>query len=49
MSILVLSRNIHALKKRIRRFEERFEQEKHYKVRDDIRDARSAGFCHVMI
>ncbi|XP_056291074.1 protein FAM13A-like isoform X2 [Pseudoliparis swirei] len=31
MSILVLSRNIHALKKRIRRFEERFEQEKHYK------------------
>ncbi|XP_034407757.1 protein FAM13A-like isoform X2 [Cyclopterus lumpus] len=31
MSILVLSRHIHALKKRIRRFEEHFEQEKHYK------------------
>ncbi|XP_068423573.1 protein FAM13C-like isoform X2 [Clinocottus analis] len=31
MSILVLSRHIHALKKRIRRFEECFEQEKHYK------------------
>ncbi|XP_068576228.1 protein FAM13C-like [Cebidichthys violaceus] len=31
VSILVLKRHIHTLKKRIRRFEERFEQEKHYK------------------
>ncbi|XP_054456356.1 protein FAM13B-like isoform X2 [Anoplopoma fimbria] len=31
VSILVLSRHIHTLKKKIRSFEERFEQEKHYK------------------
>ncbi|KAK9541393.1 hypothetical protein VZT92_001438 [Zoarces viviparus] len=31
VSILVLKRHIHSLKKRIRRFEQRFEQEKHYK------------------
>ncbi|KAM6923197.1 protein FAM13A-like isoform 1-T1 [Lycodopsis pacificus] len=31
VSIVVLKRHIHTLKKRIRRFEERFEQEKHYK------------------
>uniref|UniRef100_A0A3Q3G945 Protein FAM13B-like n=1 Tax=Labrus bergylta TaxID=56723 RepID=A0A3Q3G945_9LABR len=31
MSISVLNRHIHTLRKRIRRFEEQFEQEKHYK------------------
>ncbi|XP_049927550.1 protein FAM13A-like isoform X2 [Epinephelus moara] len=31
VSISVLNRHIHTLRKRIRRFEERFEQEKHYK------------------
>ncbi|XP_029306167.1 protein FAM13A-like isoform X2 [Cottoperca gobio] len=31
VSISVLNRHIHTLKKRIRRFEEHFEQEKHYK------------------
>lgn len=33
VSISMLNRHIHTLRKRIRRFEERFEQEKHYKVR----------------
>ncbi|XP_073337554.1 protein FAM13A-like [Pagrus major] len=31
VSISMLNRHIHSLRKRIRRFEERFEQEKHYK------------------
>ncbi|XP_028279021.1 protein FAM13A-like isoform X2 [Parambassis ranga] len=31
VTISMLNRHIHALRKRIRRFEERFEQEKHYK------------------
>lgn len=33
-SISMLNRHIHNLRKRIRRFEERFEQERHYKVRE---------------
>lgn len=33
VSIAVLNRHIHNLRKRIRRFEEHFEQEKHYKVK----------------
>lgn len=32
VSISVLNRHIHSLRKRIRRFEERFEQERNYKV-----------------
>lgn len=39
MSISMLNRHIHTLRKRIRHFEERFEQEKHYKVREEIIDA----------
>lgn len=35
VSISVLNKHIHTLRKRIRHFEERFEQEKHYKVRVD--------------
>lgn len=35
VSILVLKRHIYTVKKRIGRFEDRFEQEKHYKVRDE--------------
>ncbi|XP_029925992.1 protein FAM13A-like [Myripristis murdjan] len=31
LSVCMLNRHIHTLKKRIRRFEERFEQERHYK------------------
>lgn len=41
VSISMLNRHIHTLRKRIRRFEERFEQEKHYKVRKEIRAAWS--------
>lgn len=33
VSIPMLNRHIHMLRKRIRHFEERFEHEKHYKVR----------------
>lgn len=36
VSISVLNRHIHSLRKRIRQFEEHFEQEKHYKVRWSI-------------
>lgn len=32
MSISMLNRHIHSLRKRIRRFEEHFEQERNYKV-----------------
>lgn len=32
VSISMLNRHIHTLRKRMRRFEERFEQERHYKV-----------------
>lgn len=37
VSISMLNRHIHTLRKRIRRFEEHFEQEKHYKVRKETR------------
>lgn len=40
VSISVLNRHIHSLRKRIRRFEERFEQERNYKVQ------RGAGSSH---
>lgn len=36
VSIPVLNRHIHMLRKRIRHFEERFEHEKHYKVRGEV-------------
>lgn len=36
VSISALNRHIHSLRKRIRQFEEQFEQEKHYKVRGSI-------------
>lgn len=44
VSISMLNRHIHSLRKRIRQFEERFEQEKHYKVRKEIRATWTAGF-----
>lgn len=46
VSISMLNRHIHSLRKRIRHFEQRFEQEKHYKVREEFKAAWSAGiFC----
>lgn len=39
----MLNRHIHTLRKRIRRFEERFEQEKHYKVRRRRRKSELPG------
>ena len=39
VSVSLLNRHIHTLRKRIRRFEEHFEQERHYKVREEIRPA----------
>lgn len=35
VSVAALSRHVHGLRRRIRRFEERFEREKRYKVGDD--------------
>lgn len=36
VSISMLNRHIHTLRKRIRHFEEHFEQEKHYKVKEGM-------------
>lgn len=47
VSISMLNRHIHTLRKRIRHFEERFEQEKHYKVREGMWAAWSAAFSWV--
>lgn len=44
VSISVLNRHIHSLRKRIRQFEEHFEQEKHYKVRWSISAALALNF-----
>lgn len=44
VSIATLNRHIHTLRRRIRHFEERFEQEKHYKVTEGMRAAWEAGF-----
>lgn len=49
VSIAMLNRHIHTLRRRIRHFEERFEQEKHYKVTEGMRAAWEAGFVWVMI
>ena len=39
VSVSTLSRHIHSVKKRIRFFEECFEQERHYRVREKVKDS----------
>lgn len=44
VSISVLNRHIHSLRKRIRRFEERFEQERNYKVQRGAGSSQTGVF-----